>query len=162
MDTQAVLKAAGVGAAVLVVLTIASLIPCVGCLTFLLNFVVYVGIGVLAAYWMMRPRNANSGAVNGAIATAVAALIAGIVNGLIQGAYFALTGASSMGEALASMPPEQLEAMAEMGIDPAILMGGGGIAAIFAISAVCCMLWVVLAAALGAAGGAYWGSSHPN
>jgi hypothetical protein len=52
--------------------------------------------------------------------------------------------------------------MAEAGIDPAMFAGGGGIAMIFLVSSLCCGLWAIIAALLGAAGGAYWGSSHPN
>jgi hypothetical protein len=157
MDRQAVLKAAGVGAAVLTVLNVLGLIPCVGCLTFLLNFVAYVGIGILAAYWMTLPRTTGSGATNGAIATLAAALVAGFIGLLIQSAYFSITGVSPIAQAFESLPPEQLEAMAEAGLDPAMFTGSGGLATFFVAGSLCCSLWAVLAAALGAAGGAFWG-----
>jgi hypothetical protein len=158
MDTQAVLKAGGVGAGVLVLLTLMSLIPCVGCFTWILTLLAYVGIGVLAAYWMTPPRDSGSGAKNGAIAAAAAGLIAGLVNIVIQGAYFAITGASQMAQVMADLPPEQLEALREAGIDANTL----GIGAVVAATGGCCLLGVLLAAALGAAGGYYWGNSHPS
>ncbi len=162
MDMQAVLKAGGVGAAVLIVLTLVGYIPCVGCLTFILTFVAYVGIGVLGAYWMAPPRTGNAGAINGAGAAVVAGAIAGLINMLVSGVYFAITGTSQMTQALADIPPEQLAALSEAGIDPAILAGGAGIAGVLGLTALCCGLGIVIAALLGAAGGAYWGSSHPH
>jgi hypothetical protein len=162
MDMQAVLKAGGVGAAVLIVLTLLGYIPCVGCITFILSLVAYVGIGVLAAYWMAPPRTAGSGAGAGAVATAIAALIAGIIGLIINGIYFAITGSSQFEQAFADLPPEQLQMMSEMGIDPTMFAGGAGIAGVLGIGVVCCGIWLFVAAGLGAAGGAYWGSSHPN
>ena len=161
MDTQAVLKAGGVGAAVLSVLNLLGLIPCVGCITFFLSFIAYVGIGVLAAYWMILPRTGSSGATNGAIATGVAALVAGMVSLVINGIYFAATGSAQFAQAFADLPPEQLEAMSQAGIDPTMFTGLG-IVGVLGIGTLCCGLWAVLAAALGAAGGGYWGNSHPG
>jgi hypothetical protein len=162
MDTQAVLKAGGAGAVVLVILTLLSFIPCVGCFTWILTLLAYVGIGVLAAYWMAPPRTGGSGAKNGAIAALVAGLIAGLVNMVIQGIYFAITGASQMTQALADLPPEQLQALQELGIDPNTLAGLGGIGAMVGIGAFCCLLGVLIAAALGALGGYFWANSHPS
>ena len=161
MDMQAILKAGGVGAAILIVFDLLGLIPCVGCITFVLSLVVYVGIGVLAAYWMIQPRTAGSGATNGAIATAAAALIAGVVGLVINGIYFAATGSSEIAQAFADLPPEQLQMMSEAGIDPTMFTGLG-MAGVFGIGAVCCGLWAIIAAGLGAAGGAFWGNSHPS
>ncbi len=158
MDTQAVLKAGGVGAGVLVLLTLLSLIPCVGCFTWILSFLAYVGIGVLAALWMTSPRNGSSGAKNGAIAAAAAGLVAGLVNIVIQGAYFAITGASQMAQVMADLPPEQLEALRQTGIDPNAL----GIGAVIVSTTGCCFLGALLAAGLGALGGYFWGNSHPS
>jgi hypothetical protein len=162
MDTQAVLKAGGAGAAVLVVLGLLGFIPCVGCITLPLSLIAYVGVGVLAAYWMILPRNTNSGAINGAVAAGVAALIAGIVSGVINAIYFTITGSAQFAEAFANLPPEQLEAFSELGLDPAMFAGGAGIVSVLVISSLCCVLWVVFAALLGAAGGAFWGSSHAS
>jgi hypothetical protein len=162
MDMQAVLKAGGVGAAILVVLSLLGLIPCVGCITFFLTLIAYVGIGVLAAYWMVPPRTGSGGAVNGAVAAVVAALVGGLVGMILNSIYFALTGSAQLGQALADIPPEQLAALSEAGIDPSILAGGAGIAGVLGIGAICCLVGLLIASVLGAAGGGFWGSSHPH
>ncbi|MBN1995101.1 MAG: hypothetical protein JW953_20575 [Anaerolineae bacterium] len=155
MDMQAVLKAGGLGAVVLIVLNLLGLIPCVGCITFILSLVVYVGIGVLAAMWMMPPRTAGSGATNGAIAAVAAALVAGGVNTVIMAIYGLITGGSQ----LSQIPPEQMEVLVEAGIDPAMLAGPLGAAG---AGVCCCTIFLFIGAVLGAAGGAFWGNSHPN
>lgn len=162
MDMQAILKAGGIGAAILIVLNLLSLIPCVGCLTFFVQLAVYVVIGILAVRFMVMPRNVNSGATNGAVATLAAALVAGLVGVLINAAYFAVTGSAQMFQALSELPPEQLAALSEAGIDPSILAGGVGIAGVLGLSVICCGLWAVFAALLGAGGGAFWASRNPS
>jgi hypothetical protein len=127
-----------------------------------LTLIAYVGIGILAAYWMAPPRTGSGGAVNGAVAAAVAALVAGLVGMVINGIYFAITGSAQLAQGLSDLPPDQLAALSEMGIDPSILAGGAGIAGVLGIGAACCTVMLLIAAVLGAAGGGYWGSSHPN
>ena len=90
------------------------------------------------------------------IAAVAAALIAGVVNVFISTAYFGITGSGQMSQILTDIPPEQLEAMAQMGIDPAILAGGAGIAGVIGIGAACCCLWAVVAGIFGAGGGGFW------
>lgn len=162
MDMQAVLKAGGLGSVILIVLTLLGYIPCVGCFTFILTLAAYVGIGVLAVYWSAPPRTGSGGAMSGAMAAVVAALVSGLISLVINGIYFAITGSSQMMQAFAELPPEQLAQLNELGIDPSLFAGGVGIAGVLGIGALCCTLGLVIAAALGAAGGAYWGSSHPN
>ncbi|MDX1520783.1 MAG: hypothetical protein R3264_04090 [Anaerolineae bacterium] len=161
MDMQAVVKAAGVGVAVLIVLTLIALIPCVGCLSIPLTLVAYVGIGVLAVQWMTLPRTPGSGATNGAIAAGVAAFATGIISGIINGIRFSASGVDPFAQAVANLPPEQLAAMQEAGIDPAAL-AGFGFAGIFGIAAFCCVIWLVVAAALGAGGGYFWANRNPG
>ena len=158
MDMQAILKAGAVGAGILIIFNFLALIPCIGCFTFLLAFAVYVGTGVLAVHWMEAPPDLNSGAINGAIAAVAAALAAGVVNVFISAAYFGITGSGQMSQILADIPPEQLEAIAQMGIDPAIFAGGAGIAGVAGISAACCCLWAIVAGTFGAGGGGFWAS----
>lgn len=158
MDTQAILKAGGVGAGVLIVLNVLGLIPCVGCITLILSLLAYVGIGVLAALWMKPPRDGASGAKNGAVAALAAGLISGLVNMVLAGIQFSISGTSQITEAINSLPPEQAQALADAGISPAAL----GIGAVLGIGVGCCLLGILIAAGLGAAGGYYWGNSHPN
>ncbi len=163
MDTQAVLKAGGVGAVVLIFLTLLGFIPCVSCFTWILNLLAYVGIGVLAAMWMAPPRTGGSGAKNGAVAAVVAGLVAGLVAIVLNTAYFAISGGTSqVAQALADLPPEQLEALRQAGIDEALLASLGSIGGVIGIGSFCCLVGVLIAAALGALGGYFWGNSHPN
>ena len=155
MDMQAVLKAGGIGAVVVIVLNLFGLIPCVGCITFILVLLAYVGVGILAALWMTPPRTAGSGATNGAVAAVVTALIAGLINIVVLAIYGAVTGASQ----LAQLPPEQLQLLTEAGIDPTMLVGPMASAG---VGAFCCTIYLFIGAALGAIGGAIWGNSHPN
>ncbi len=111
---------------------------------------------------MAPPRTGSGGAINGAVAAAVAALVAGLVSMVINGIYFAITGSAQIAQGLADLPADQLAALSEMGIDPSILAGGAGIAGVLGIGAACCMIGLLIAAVLGAAGGGYWGSSHPH
>jgi hypothetical protein len=71
------LKAGLIGAAVGVVLQILGIIPCVGCVTWLLAWVSYGCIGALAAYWMPPRRQPGPAAGHGALAGAIAATIGG-------------------------------------------------------------------------------------
>jgi len=155
MDTQAVLKAGGIGAGVIILLNLFGLIPCVGCITFILVLLAYVGIGVLAALWMTPPRTAGSGATNGAIAAVVTALIAGFINIIVMAIYSSITGASQ----LSQVPPEQLQILMDAGIDPAMLVGPLAAAG---VGVLCCTAYLFIGAALGAIGGAIWGNTHPN
>jgi hypothetical protein len=77
---------------------------------------------------------------------------------VLQGIMFAINGSSQMAEAFANMPPEQLDTLRQAGIDPSAL----GIGAVFGVGAACCLIGILIAAALGAAGGYYWGNSHQS
>ncbi len=158
MDMQAILKAGGVGAGVLIFLSLLGLIPCVGCITLILSLLAYVGVGVLAALWMTPPRDGAGGAKNGAVAALLAGVVAGLVNMVIAGIQFTISGSSQFTEAINNLPPDQASALAELGISPAAL----GIGAVLGLSAGCCLVGMLIAAGLGAAGGYFWGNSHPN
>jgi hypothetical protein len=142
------LKAGLVGAAILVVLNVLSIIPCVGLLTCVLGLVAYAGIGALAAYWMPPLREAGAAAGQGAAAAVLAGLIGGLVNMVITSLQLALTDSTAI---LSQIPAESLQQMREVGMDPTMFTGptfgllvGGG----------CCLAGVILAAILGAIGGA--------
>jgi hypothetical protein len=147
--SKAGLKAGLIGGGIVAVLQIVGLIPCVGCFTWLLGWVIYVGAGMLAAYWLPLPRDAGEGAGAGAIAGVIAAVIGGIVGMIVSGIQFAITGGSAA--VLSQMPKESLEMMRDAGIDPAIF---ANIGAVLGVSAFCCVVGMVIAAVLGAIGGA--------
>lgn len=141
-------KAGLVGGAVVAVLNLLSIIPCVGFVTCILGFVVYIGTGALAAYWMLPPRVAGPAAGQGAMAAALAALIGGIVTTIITAVQMAVTDTATV---MSQIPPESLEQLEAAGIDPAVFTSPGmGLG----VGAVCCVGGIIIAALLGAIGGA--------
>jgi hypothetical protein len=155
MMARAGLRAGLVGAIVGLVLALVSLVPCLGCIVWLLALVTYVGAGVLAAYWLPPPRLPADGAGAGAIAGAITAFVYGVVNMILGAAQFSMMGGRTA--IMRQMPPEALRQMRDAGIDPDIFTSIGGIVG---ISAVCCTLGLVLAAVLGAVGGAIMASAR--
>jgi hypothetical protein len=142
------LKAGLVGGAVLVVINLLGILPCVGFLTCILGLVAYIGIGVLAAYWIPPIREAGPAAAQGAGAAALAALIGGIVNSIITTIQWV---AVDPAEILDALPAEQLLQLQEVGFDPTMFAGPGfGLA----VASFCCLGGLILAAILGAVGGA--------
>jgi hypothetical protein len=153
------LKASLIGAAVLVVLSLLSLIPCAGLVTCCLMPVAYAGIGVLAAYWMPPVRLAGPAAGQGALAAVLAALVGGIVNTVLLSVQAAVVDSAQI---LSQIPPETLRQLEQAGLDPQMFeqfAGPGG--ALFGGS-VCCGGGLVLAAILGAIGGAVYASVQPG
>jgi hypothetical protein len=147
-------KAGLIGAAAAVVLSLLSLIPCLGCISSILGFLLYVAVGVLAAYWMEPPRTAGAGAGAGAVAGLITSLVGGIATMIVSTLRFLISGGAqaAMTQIPSQLPPELLDQLNEMGIDltgAAMTIGG-----VLGISAMCCVAGLVLAAALGAIGGA--------
>jgi hypothetical protein len=153
MTMQNGLKAGLVGAGVAVVLTLIGLIPipCLSCFTGILTLILWVGVGVLAGYFgnQTNPMQTSGQAAQaGAVAGAIAALGGGLIQTIVSIIRVATGGAV---QALSQISPEQLRQLRDAGVDPAILGGAGGIAAIVGC---CCIIGPLLAAALGAGGGA--------
>lgn len=141
-------KAGLVGGAIVVVLNLLGLIPCVGTVFCGLGILAYAGVGALAAYWMPPVRMAGQAAGQGALAAGLASVIGGIVNWIVVTIQFALTETATVIEAL---PPESLQQLRDAGIDPAILAGtGAGVA----FGGICCGAGLLIAVVLGAIGGA--------
>jgi hypothetical protein len=152
------IKAGLIGAAAAVVLSLLSLIPCVGCIASILGLLLYAAVGVLAAFWMTPPRTAGAGAGAGAIAGLITALAAGIANMAVSAIRFAAMGGP--GAVMSQIPPEITQQLQQSGIDLApILATTGGM---LGISAVCCIGGLVIAAGLGAIGGAIMASAKSN
>jgi hypothetical protein len=142
------LKAGLIGAAVIVVLNLVGLIPCVGFFTCILSLLAYVCIGALAGYFVPPLREAGAGAGQGALAAVLAALIGGIVNTIVVAVQFALTDSAAI---MSQIPAESLRQIQEVGMDPSMFTSPGfGIG----VGSVCCLVGLVLAALLGAIGGA--------
>ena len=165
MAGKAGLKAGLIGAAVLVVLSLLSLIPipALNCICCGVDFLVYIGIGVLGGYFLTPPRTAGTGAGAGAVAGVVSGLISGVVGTIIAVIQAAVGGATSMldpgvldmfGEFGAEIDPEMLEFFT----DPA-MGAGAGIGAGAIGGSICCLAGLVVGAGLGAIGGAIIGAA---
>jgi len=156
MTVQASLKAGAIGAGVAVVLALISLIPCVGCFTWILGLLLYIGVGALAAYWLPPVRTAGGGAGAGALAGVIAAIIGGIVNMIIGAVRVAIVGPQTMAT---QIPPDTMRQLAEVGVDPTIFMGFGGV---LIGGSICCVIGLVIAAVLGAIGGVIFAAVKPD
>ena len=150
------LKSGLIGALALLIINLFELIttfliPLAGCCTFPLTLIAFFVVGLLAAYWMEAPREAGPAAGQGALA----ALIAGIVNGiLVLLSAIVQTSLVDMSTYMQQLPLEVMgEFMRTTGVSPNLLFGvGGGV--IF--GSLCCSVEIILAAALGAFGGAIY------
>jgi hypothetical protein len=150
------LKAGLIGGVVLIVLNLLGLIPCVGLVTCVLGLLAYAGIGILAAYWMPPVRMAGQAAGQGALAAVLAALIGGIVNTIVVVIQMAVTDTSAI---LAQIPDDALQQLYDAGVDPGTFVGPvGGILG----GSMCCVGGLILAAILGAIGGAVFAAIRPD
>jgi len=147
------LKAGLLGAAVVVTLQLLGIIPCVGCVTWLLGYVAYGCIGALAAYWMPPRRQLGPAAGHGALAGAIAGAIGGAVGLVIAlGISTAFATLVGLGEALGgpSFDPSALWEMVPTVVG-SITFGTG-----------CYALGVGIAAGLGALGGLIFAAIQPE
>jgi hypothetical protein len=85
------------------------------------------------------------------------AAVGGVVNMIVGAIQFSVSG--GMGAAMSQIPPEALRSLEDAGIDPSSF---GSIGAVLGIGAVCCVAGLVLAAVLGAVGGAIMASVKPD
>ncbi len=147
------LKAGLLGAAVIVGLNLVGLIPCVGCVTWILVLVAYGCIGALAAYWMPPQRLPGPAAGQGALAGAIAGAIGGAV-----GLILAIVGVAVFAP-LAALG----EAVEGTGVEPGVL--GEMLASI--VGSVTCgtgcyAIGVGIAAGLAALGGLIFAAMRPE
>ncbi len=153
MAGKAGIKAGLIGAAVLLVLVLLSMIPvpALNCDCCGAELIAYLGIGVLAGFFLTPPRSAGAGAGAGAIAGVISGLVAAVAETVTMAIQAATTDQS---ELLSMLDPEMLRQLSELGIDLDVftaLTGTGGVAL---ASMLCCAGSLALGAALGAAGGA--------
>lgn len=151
MTGKAGLKAGLIGAAVMLVTTLLSQIPGVGCVCCPLSLLVYAAIGALGGFFLTPPRTAGTGAGAGAIAGLISGAVSGLVWIIVMAVQIALGGA---GDITSAIDPEVMRELIELGIDPetfAIFSGVGGVAL---GGGMCCLTGLVIGAGLGAVGGA--------
>lgn len=147
------LKAGLIGAAVIVVLNLLGIIPCVGIVTCILSWIAYVGIGVLAASYIQPPREAGAGAGQGALAAALAGLVGGVVNMIILAVQATVMGSARI---LSQVPPDTMRQLEDAGLDPQMFEQFAGPGGALIGGSVCCLGGLLLAAILGAIGGAIY------
>lgn len=147
------LKAGLVGAAVVVILQLLGIIPCVGCVTWILAYVVYGCTGALAAYWMPPRRQPGPAAGHGALAGAIAGAIGGGVGLIIL-----------LGMVTVFVPLGILgDALARTGVDAAALWETfASLVGSVTCGAGCYALGVGIAAGLGALGGLFFAAIQPE
>lgn len=157
--SKAGLKAGLIGGGIAAVLQLLGLIPipCLGCFLCLVMLAVYVGAGVLAAFWLPVPRSAGDGAGAGAIAGVVSGIIGGILGMIVSAIQFAIIGGSAA--ILSQIPQESLDALRDAGVDPGTFTSIG---AVIGAGALCCVGGMVIAAALGAVGGAVFAAAQSD
>jgi hypothetical protein len=147
------LKAGLVGAAVAVALQLLGIIPCVGCVTWILGYVAYGCIGALAAYWMSPPREPAPAAGHGALAGAIAGAIGGAVGLIIV-----------LGLTTVFIPLGILgDALGRTGVDAAALWETfASLVGSLTCGTGCYALGVGIAAGLGALGGLIFAAIQPE
>ena len=153
MVGKAGLKAGLIGAAVMVVVTLLNqfILPLTGLWSFLacgISIVLYFGFGVLAGWFLEPERTAGKGAKAGAIAGLVSAVVGGVVGAVIM-LVRVMTGGQIPG-----LDPQQMQMLAESGMDPALLTSIGTVCGLVA--------GLGLGAGAGALGGAILSSIKPD
>jgi len=137
---KAGLKAGLIGTAVMLVITLINqFLPISGALVYAIcgvNMLIYAGIGVLAGFFLAPPRTPGKGAGAGAIA----GLISGGISGVVGSILMSIRWARGMG--IPGLDPQQMQQLADSGIDPRM----------FAIPGVICGL--AIGSGLAAIGGA--------
>ncbi len=154
LNTNALLKAGGIGAAAMFVLTLLTFIPFVGIVCCCLLYLGYAGIGVLYGYFARRNTafiNAGSAALGGAIAAAIGGLVYGIVNGA---AYLVMSASG--------MLTDYLRSMEELGFDlpPEVYQLYSGVGGGILVAAISLCWGILIGAVLGAIGGAIYGATQ--
>jgi len=158
------LKAGLFGAAALAGLAVLGLIPGIGVCCCFAWPVIYLGIGVLAGYYVPPVRDSGIAAGQGALAAAFAQLLGGIVNTAVVTIQSATT---DMSQAISEM----MQAFESAGLDttalesalrdmPPWLMGkSGGVIGGLASGGLCLVGGLIVAAILGALGGLIFASA---
>jgi hypothetical protein len=156
---KAGMKAGLIGAAVLLALTLLSLIPAVGGCCSCLSILAYVGVGALAGFYLTPPRQAGQGAGAGAIA----GLIAGAIGGLASSIITAVRAATmTPGDIMQQIPAWQWDQLEQYGMDPGMyedMMRQYGSVYGYVGAGLCCLGSLAVGAALGAIGGAIYAAA---
>ena len=152
------LRAGLIGAGVLVVLSLLSLIPFISCIVSPLQLVAFGGVGALAASYLAPRRETGRAAGQGALAGVIAGLVAGIVSTIL--APISLSASGGTAAMLSQLPPETLQQFEQAGMDPAMFLNAGTVTG---ATAICCLPGgLIVGALLGALGGLIYAAVKPE
>lgn len=152
------LKAGLIGAAVMVVLSLLSIVPFLSCLAFPLQFLAYLGAGALAAAYMLPRRETGPAAGQGALAGLMAGLASGLISLVLTPASLAMQGGASA--IINQLPPDMLQQFEQVGVDPSQILNTGTITG---VTGLCCLpTGLIVGAILGALGGLIYASIKPD
>jgi len=140
-----------VGTAVLLVMTVINQFLPPGGLVYVsfgVSLLIYVGIGVLAGFFLAVPRTSGKGAGAGAIAGLLSGTVSGVVGVVIT------TVRLARGLGMPGVDPQQMQQLTESGMDPRL----------FAIPGVICgmICGMTMGAGLAAIGGAIFAAIKPD
>jgi hypothetical protein len=152
------LRAGLIGAGILVVVNLLSLIPIIATCSWLIELAALAGVGALAAYYIPPRREGGPAAGQGALAGLVAGVIAGIVATILAPVSFATSGGTAA--VLNSLPPETVQQLSQSGFDLATVVNAGTVAT---MTALCCLPGgLIVGAILGALGGLVYAAVKPE
>jgi hypothetical protein len=155
--TRPAIRAGLIGGAGGLVLSLLGLLPSLSCCMLILQWLLFVAVGGLAVSWLLPPRTSGAAAKEGALAGGIAGVIAGLVSMLLAPFSFAQQGGAEA--ILRQVPPDQLEALVEAGIDPAAFLSTGSL---ILFGAGCCVVTTFMAVMLGALGGLVFSAMRPD
>jgi hypothetical protein len=152
------LKAGLIGGAVLVVVQLIGLVPfdLICCLTFPSTLFIYLGVGALAAAFLPPPRAAGNGTAQGALAAILAAVISSVAGMVINTIRVMIIPEETV---TMDLPPALIQQLRDAGIPMELFIGIGGVIVFYSV---CCVIWIVVSAILGAIGGAIYPSVKPE
>ena len=161
MTGKAGLKAGLIGAAVILVLTLLSQIPAVGCICCGVTWLAYAGIGALAGYFLTPPRSAGAGAGAGAIAGLVSGVTSGLIWTIVMAVQMAIAGTDTI---ISAIDPATMRQLSELGVEisPDMLAMFSGVGGVALIGGTCCLTSMAAGAGLGAVGGAIFAAAKSD
>lgn len=152
------LRAGLIGAGILLVLSLLSLVPLVSCIAPILQLLAFVGVGALAGSYLPPRRETGRAAGQGALAGLIAGLVGAVVSTILAPISLAASGGTAA--MISQFPPETLQQLEQAGLDPAMFLNTG---TVVGATALCCLpTGLIVGALLGALGGLIYASVRPE
>jgi hypothetical protein len=149
------LRAGLIGAVAIVVVNLLGLL--LGSVSLILQLIALLGVGVLAASFMLPRRQAGRAAGQGALAGLLAGIVSGIMVVIMSVLGFSQVGTQGF---ISQIPQQYLDLYSQMGVDPATIFTQGTVTAVLAA---CCLPTALIGGAiLGALGGLVYAAAKPE